>query len=364
MEHNFVFKKTSPLCYLPNGNLVCYKNRKILIMEDKIIKKTIKIPVSAIEKLFCKFNLLSRLFRIGIRTAIALDNEHVLLSNSNVIHELNFISGEISKGWIVGDGIRPLIFSDVKNIDGFSDGVYFGGYLGNNDKKPVNIYHRTGVDTWEIVYTFPQGTINHVHNVVADPYRQCLWILTGDFENAAAIWKITDGFKKVEKVVSGDQKWRGCVAFPIQEGLLYATDTPFSENHIFLLKRDGYVETLADICGSCIYGCQWKDKFVFSTTVEADGRDESLKKLLFSKKRGCGIKDNYVRLYIGDYANGFKEIYKEEKDWLPFIFQFGAFKFPTGVNNADTLYFQSVATKRNDMRLLSIKIGELHDYKV
>lgn len=76
----------------------------------------------------------------------------------------------------------------------------------------------------------------------------------------------------------------------------------------------------------------------------------------FGCKRGAGIKDKYVHLYIGNLQDGFKEIYKEKKDFLPFYtFQFGVFKFPYGENNGDTLFFQPIATRKNDMSLLAIK---------
>lgn len=97
---------------------------------------------------------------------------------------------------------------------------------------------------------------------------------------------------------------------------------------------------------------------MFSSTVEADGRDEPLLKLLFSKKRGTEIEDDYVRMYMGNLESGFKEIYKEKMDRLLFIFQFGVFKFPAGVNNSDTLYFQPVSTKGNDLRLMGME--EIH----
>lgn len=300
---------------------------------------------------------MTRLLRFGIRAAAAIDDKRVVFSCGNSLYELDLENGELSAGWHCGDGIRPLVLSNVQGIVGFGDGLFFGGYLHNNERKPVNIYRRKGVDDWEEVFTFPEGAINHIHNLIADPYRQCVWVFTGDFDDAAAIWKATNGFKKVERVAFGDQKWRGCVAFATPEGILYATDTPFSKNYIYLMKEDGSVETVGDLCGSCIYGCRWKDKYVFSSTVEADGRDESLKKLLFSKKRGEGIEDNYVRFYVGDLANGFKVEYKEKKDWLPFIFQFGVFKFPAGVNNGDILYFQPVATNKNDLRLMGLIDG-------
>lgn len=350
-----IANNTNSLCFLPGGELLCYNRGEIQIMNEGIVDKRIPVVVSGKERLLGWSRWATRLLRFGIRAAVAVDEKCVVLSRGNVLQELNLESGLISDGWCCGEGRRPLVLSRIQGIDGFDDGVYFGEYLKNDEKKAVKIYHRVGVDQWKQVYIFPEGVINHVHNVIADPYRNCLWVFTGDFDDAAAIWQVTNGFKKVERVAFGDQKWRGCVAFATPEGLLYATDTPFSKNHIYLMRENGSVEAVGDLCGSCIYGCQWKDKYVFSSTVEADGRDESLKKLLFSKTRGSGIEDDYVRMYMGDCATGFKEVYKEKKDWLPFIFQFGVFKFPTGVNSGDTLYFQPVATDKNDLRLLALK---------
>lgn len=357
MKESVVLRHTSPLCFLPDGRLLCYQNGRVLLLKDGAKERSFRIPVSGKERWLGHSLYLFRLFRFGIRAAIALDNEHVLLSRGNVIQELNLATGELSQGWNCGEGIRPLIFTVVKDIKDFDDGIYFGGYLGNKYKKPVNIYHRTGVDQWEVVYTFPQGTINHVHNVVADPYRQCLWVFTGDFDEAAAIWKVTDGFKKVERMACNDQKYRACVVYALPEGLLYATDAPFADDFIYLLNPETMeAKKLYPIHGSCIYGCQWKDKYVFSSTVEGDGRNNSRWQFYFGRKRGAGIKDDYVHMYMGNLKEGFKEIYKEKKDGMPlYTFQFGVFKFPAGVNNGDTLYFQPVATTKNDLDLVQRK---------
>lgn len=356
MNESVVSRNTSPLCFLPDGRLLCYQNGRVLLLKGGVIERSILIPISGKERRLCRSRYLSRLFRFGIRAAIALDNDNVLLSRGNVIQELNLATGELSQGWNCGEGIRPLIFTEVKSIDGFEDGVYFGGYLGNASKKPVNVYRRTGVDQWEIVYSFPQGTINHVHNIVADPYRQCLWIFTGDFDEASAIWKVTDNFQKIERVVCNDQKYRGCVAYALPEGLLYATDAPFADNIIYLMDTVTFeTKPLFPLHGSCIYGCQWKDNYVFSSTVEGDGRNMSRWEFYFGRKRGAGIKDDYVHMYMGNLEEGFKEIYKEKKDGMPlYTFQFGVFKFPAGVNNGDTLYFQPVATKKNDLRMMGL----------
>lgn len=353
-----ILSNATPLCVLSNGRLLCYHNGSVKLYPFDKNEKIIPLPINAKDRLLGSSRLLSRILRIGVRAAEALDDLRFIISIESRLYELDFVSGTITTGWYCGEGIRPLIMTTVKDIKGFEDGVYFGGYLGNRNKKPVNIYHRTGVDQWEVVYTFPQGRINHVHNIVADPYRNCLWIFTGDFEEASAIWKATNAFNKVERVAFNDQKYRGCVAYAMPEGLLYATDAPFTDDYIYLLNTETMeAKDLFPIHGSCIYGCQWKDKFVFSSTVEGDGRNNTRWQFYFGRKRGAGIKDNFVHMYMGNLQEGFKEIYKEKKDCLPlYTFQFGVFRFPYGVNYGDTLYFQPVATTKHDLDLMSITL--------
>lgn len=351
-----LYKRTTPLCFLPSGRLVAYYRGGVLIFEGKKVVKKISVFHSVKERILGCNRYLYRLLRMGVRAAWALDEDNVLLSVGNTIYELNLPSGVLSEGYACGVGIRPLIFTQVEGISSVDSGLYFGGYLGNEDKKPVSVYKRVGQDNWDVVYTFPQGTINHIHTIVNDPYRDCLWIFSGDFDEASAIWKVTDNFKKVERVCCNNQKYRGCVVFAVAEGLLYATDAPFVDDFICLMNTDDYsVKTIAPIDGSCIYGCQWNDKYVFSSTVEGDGRNTPRMEFYFGRKRGAGIKDEYVHLYCGNLKDGFKEIYKEKKDIMPYYtFQFGVFKFPYGVNKTNVLYFQPVATNKNDLKLLAI----------
>lgn len=349
-----IASRLSPLCFLPNRKLVCYKLGNLVIMEyDKIIE-SYPLFHSRKEKILGLSNAMYRLCRLGVRAAEAIDENQIILSIGNTLYEYDFIRKKLSDGYFIGDGIRPLIFTTVKGLSSVDDGIYFGGYLRNMDKKPVSVYKRIGKDLWKTVFTFPQGTINHVHAIASDSYRDCLWIFTGDFDEASAIWKVTENFKRVECVACNNQKYRGCVAFALPEGLLYATDAPFTDNFIYLLNPETMqVREIMPIDGSCIYGCQWQDKFVFSSTVEGDGRNTSHAEFFFGRKLGAGIKDMYVHLYTGNLREGFKEIYKEKKDCMPFYtFQFGAFKFPNGVNNGNILYFQPIATNKNDLSLM------------
>lgn len=328
---NLISNNTAPLCLLPSGKLICYRYGKLLIMQDGKVIKSHQLFTSKKETVLGRCRILFRLLRLGIRTAIALDEEHILLSIGNMIYEFDLTSGKLSHGYFCGEGVRPLVFSDVKGIEGIDDGIYFGTYQSVSSKKPVHIFRRTGVDRWETVHTFELGSVEHIHNVIPDPYRKCLWIFSGDFGDNAAIWKVTENFGKVERAFYGDQKYRACVVHALPEGLLYATDSPLKKNFIFLLNPDNVeLKEIKAISGSCIYGCRWKDDYVFSSTVEPTGVYKNRLHFLFCWKKGPGIKDRYSRIYSGNINIGFMEILKLKKDFMPFVFQFGTVKFPNG----------------------------------
>lgn len=346
----------TPLCFLPSGRLVCYKRGELLIFENNELVYTHCLFAGYKERWLACIKPISRLLRLGIRAAIAIDEDNVLLSIGNVIYEYCISNRKISKGYFVGAGIRPLSFTEIKGVEGFDNCIVFGGYLGNFEKNPVHIYKRYGVDDWRIVHTFEKGTINHVHNIVSDKDGKCLWVMTGDFEDSAAFWRVTDNFNNVERYAYGKQQYRGCVCYPTDEGLLYATDAPYDINQIYLLDEKKNINPILEIAGSCIYSCQCGDKYVFATAVEPDGRNNTIWNLLTKRQRGAGIKDMYVHMYVGSIQEGFKEIYKDKKDMWPYLFQFGAIKFPYGENCSNQLYFQPIATKHNDMRLISLEL--------
>ena len=355
-----IAKLMSPLCFLSTGELVCYKCGRLYLMRDDIVVDKFRVFMSFREICGGRIKLFSRLFRLGVRACLPLSDDILLLSVSNKLFEYDLKKRQLSKGFDLQERIRPLTFTKVCGVKGFDDMIVFGGYLSNMDKKPVHVYKRVGKDRWEVVYTFQEKAINHIHNIVPDPYRGCLWIFTGDFGSSAAIWKVTENFMCVKRVFSNDQQYRACAAYALPEGVLYVTDTPFVRNHIYLLEIDGeeyHIRKVSSFDGSCIYSCQWKDKYVFSSTVEADGnKSQPLIKSFFDRKRGKGIKDENVYLYLGNLQEGFQVIYKIKKDIWPFIFQFGVFRFPCGENRGECLYFQPIATKINDLDLLKYHV--------
>lgn len=355
------FKNSFPICFLSKASILTFKNGvfQILDLSNGTITKLIKFNISLKETILARIPLLSRILRKGIRCGIKVSENLALFVIGQKIYELDIERKVISDGYLTSDKSRPLIFSKIDGIMGFDDGIYFGGYKGNPNKEPISIYKRLQTDQWAEVYQFPHGSIEHIHNIIADPYKNVVYILTGDFDHSAGIWIAENGFKSVAPILIGDQKYRGCIGYPTSNGLVYATDSPFASNSIRLLKKTGNDWEsihIMDINGPSIYGCQWRNDFVFSTSVEGDGRNQSIWYKLFGKQRGKSIKENYSFIYKGNLDDGFKEIYKTKKDKLPFyLFQFGVLIFPSGLNESLFLPVFHIATQKNGMNTILLE---------
>lgn len=350
-----LYKNTFPICFLSDLSLLISRRGvlKILDLSTGEVSKLIKIPRSFLEEVINCNPLLSRILRKEVRCGIKVSENLVLLVAGRTIYELNLYSKSISNGFLTIDKSRPLVFSKIEGVRNFQNGIYFGGYKTNPQRKPVSIYRRLGYNSWEVVYEFPSDTIEHIHNLIPDAYNNVVYIFTGDFDNSAGIWIAEDNFRSITPILIGDQKYRSCVGFATSEGLIYATDSPFIQNSVNLLKRKANkweLLEIIDINGPAIYGCRWQNDYVFSTSVEGDGRNQTFLNKVFDTKRGLGIKENNSIIYKGNLNDGFSAIYKMAKDKLPFyLFQFGALVFASGLNESQFLPVYHIATRRNGM---------------
>lgn len=291
-----------------------------------------------------------RLFREDVSIAISENKENILYVKSKKIISLNISNSTINYEIKIPRGSRPLNFLNIKSNQNFDEGIYFGEYFSNAKKESVSIF-KIENKKLKSVYTFKKDTINHIHNLVIDNIIGCVWVLAGDFGNGAAIFQAKHNFKSVKKIVGGLQKFRSCVAFPVQDGLLYATDSQFVSNSVRILskKNDSWIDKkIININGPSIFGTSINKKYFFSTSVEAINSGNLIKKLL-RNKRGPGVIENQSEIVCGDLETGFKTIYENKKDLFPFIlFQFGNILFPSGINNTNKLIFTPIALKNND----------------
>ncbi len=84
-------------------------------------------------------------------------------------------------------------------------------------------------ESWQVVYTFPKGNINHVHGLFYDKYTQRVWGRTGDRENECIIGYTDDEFQTFYEVLRGGQEYRSCQLFFYKDFIVYATDSQYLE---------------------------------------------------------------------------------------------------------------------------------------
>ncbi len=350
-----LLEQKKPVCFF-NDQLMLSDNDKLysLHLGSLEIEFLASIPGRLFNRLLGRNRYLSRLLRLGVRCA-AYNAGKINFVFDNKMYCYDVSSRAIVQEFIFDAGKIPLAMTVVERSFGnFESGIYFGEYFNNPNKDQVGIYFKSTADlSWRRIYSFPKGAINHVHAIIPDPARERMWILTGDFDQAAGIWAADLDFRTVHPVAFGKQTYRACVAFPVPQGLIYATDSQLENNYICLLREtDGCWESriLHAINGSCIYGCRWGDNFVFSTSTEPGEERTSLLLTLMDKKPGPGILKNESHLLLMDKKFNLTLVDVKKKDWFPYrLFQFGSIMFPGGHNDSRFLFSYSVANVDSDL---------------
>jgi hypothetical protein len=230
---------------------------------------------------------------------------------------------------VISRGTRPL------NIAIDPAGTFFWGeYFDNVARDAVHIYASIDAGrSWQVVYTFAKGAIRHVHNIVYDRWRDCLWILTGDYGGECRILRAKCDLSEVQTVLSGNQQARAVACIPAKEGLYFSTDTPLEQNFICRLSDNGEIARLAPISSSSIYACRTQSGMFFSAMVEPSEVN----------------RDRQVRVYgSGDGERWSAKLAWEKDRWPMKFFQYGNAFLPSGENATDVLAVTTVAVAGAD----------------
>ena len=355
--HIEISGKMQPICAYGNALIIYYRG-KVLKLQDKCIQPLITIPQSMSKKIKECHSLSKRLFRIEVRGSILIGNIIYMFFDKKLL-SVNMENLSIKILYEVPTEMSmPLNLSEALPKEKWN--ALFGDYFSNPYHDKVNIYGVNKFGTIDKIFSFPKGTIRHIHNIVPDKKRNGYWILTGDNEELAGIWFAEFGLQHIRPIYVGSSIARTVVGFPLEEGLLFATDSVSSQNGIYILKnKDGLynVKKITDLNGSCIYGTETKDGYLFSTTVESAEGGGLLN--LLSRKHGSGIKSNFVDLIFLDKSLRVSKICSFQKDDLPYkLFQYGAVRFINNQMTIDDLYIYPIAVKKYDHHMLMLsKLG-------
>jgi hypothetical protein len=275
--------------------------------------------------------LTSRLFRDGFHALAILPSGAIIGALPGSIVTLRPGEAEFRQTHAITRGTRPLHITATPG-----GAVYWGEYFDNAERGEVHIYGSADAgSTWSIAYTFPEGAIRHVHNIVHDPWGNCLWILTGDYGDECRILRASCDLSRVEIVMQGNQQARAVAAVPTEDALYFSSDTPLESNYIYRLDRQGSLSRRAAISSSSIYGCRVGRHVFFSTMVEPSEVN----------------RDRAVRIYGGDVANpeSWQPLLAWKKDHLPMgLFQYGNAFLPDGENSTPFLAVSTIAVESDD----------------
>ncbi|HEY4905410.1 MAG TPA: hypothetical protein VIH89_18170 [Candidatus Sulfotelmatobacter sp.] len=274
--------------------------------------------------------LSSRLFRDGFHALAVLDSSTLVAAVPGAIITLSANEKQFRITHRITRGTRPLHITAVPGGP-----VLWGEYFDNVARDEVHIYASTDAGAnWNVAYTFSRGEIRHVHNIVHDPWRNCLWILTGDYGDECRILRASCDLSQIDVVLQGNQQARAVALFPADDGVYFSSDTPLEANFIFHLDRRGTLSKLSPINGSSIFGCRAANGVFFSTMVEPSAINT----------------DREVHIYGSCDGNSWNSLLSWRKDrWPMHLFQYGNAFLPDGNNTTEFLAISTIAVEADDL---------------
>ena len=274
----------------------------------------------------------SRLLRDGFHAMAVLPSVGIVGAVPGAIVSLAPGETEFRSTHRITRGTRPL---HVTAVPGGT--VFWGEYFDNGARDEVHIYAAVDQGSrWEVAYTFPKGAIRHVHNIVHDPWGNCLWVLTGDYGRECRVLRASCDFSQVHVVLEGNQQARAVALVPTESAVYFSSDTPLEKNYVYHLDRQGTLSKLAPLSSSSIYGCRVGHDIFFSTVVEPSAANP----------------DRNVRIYGGRGGLEWRPLLAWKKDrWPQALFQYGNAFLPDGNNPTPYLAVTTVAVESGDMVL-------------
>lgn len=356
------------LLLVSNTSVISYDKGKLYKRTNLADKQCFlcELPNAGIKRFLVRIPLLERLFRLEPRFAFPYKDNTFYLSFGGAMYLVDADTGKIKLVHSYREKMHnPLNPCVVDNLEGFESGFYYGEYWGNSNHDEVSIFRGNG-ESWEKRYTFPRGSILHIHSIIPDYENERLLILTGDSDHESAIWEARKNFTVVERIIGGSQQFRSCSAFVNNSNILFTTDTPKETNYLYkFFPGDKHVEKIHKLAGPCIYSSEVKDStgkkyYIFATSVEPDSAFAGTWKYRFSTKIAPGVEDSYSHVYLSDGIH-VKEVAKFKKDGFPFqLFQFGNIRFPyQGDDVNDTVFLCPQSVKGLHGKTISISLPEL-----
>lgn len=320
-----------------SGSLVASCGYKIYKSEDggETWKFCNKLPVQCYKQFLSKNRMVSRLSRMGISQIKQIFEDKLL-----ICCDRNMFLSDLSFSYFKRVNI-PIRFFQLldRSICVTPEYIYYGEYFPNFRRKEVNIFRsKDGLD-WEIIHSFPESSIRHVHLVQYDLFSNKIWFSTGDDDHECILGFTDLDFSNMTIIGRNNQKWRTLELVFSEDCVFWATETPLDQSVLLSYNRKSKnVEKIFDFDGP-IYNLKKLDKgFILATAAEG------LK----------GEWDNRAHLWYSCNLYDWIDCISYEKDIFPRPFGFGRLLLCD--NMKEKILFSGLGLKEIDNKLLVCKI--------
>jgi hypothetical protein len=222
--------------------------------------------------------------------------------------------------------------------------VYWGEYFDNDTRGEVYVYRwDPRDDRAEVAYVFGRGQIYHVHSIQRDPFDESLLCLTGDRKMECRFLRTRDGFRTIDAVGEGDERWRFVSVVPRADSWLVATDAEFTQNEISRLdRRTGERTRLGVADGPVYYSAQAGDTTFFGSTAERCDIQPQPRATLYAVRES---RVEAVRTFP-------KDLGASRLAWK--LFLPGTLHFPLNSASGNRLYVSGVGLRGFDSRVMRV----------
>jgi hypothetical protein len=318
--------------FVTPGYVVAARGYEILVKAhtDNEWVRVVRVPGHAARRWTAGFPILRTVSRSGIRLIAPIAGDKAIVFCDRRIYSLDLgaPSPFLNKIGQVSRGNGPLLQGWCVDSCGV---FYYGEYSGDRERIDTHIYSlQPDWSQCRIYYTFPAGSVRHIHAVQQDPFSGAIWVATGDRDEESRIGFFVNaaGGPKLNVIASGDQRFRAVSLLFTDKYVYWGTDAQDRSNAIVRWCRStGDVEHLSTVDGPVFYSTKdSRGRLFFTTAAERMQNEKSSPGLWMSadgqawSKVACWKKHSFPTVFGHD------------------VFGFGVLSLPIGSQFCSSLY--------------------------
>ena len=327
--------------YAQSDTLITSKYRTIFFRQNGNTIK-VKLPEKKpLMQLFGFFRLTRRALRID-KCNVFLQLDNLIIIRGGQVYLYHTKKNELIHTLSLRNCRNVLHQSINSTPDGY---IYFGEYGNNGNRDSVPVYcSKDGGFSWEEIYTFPAGSIKHIHGCYYDKYIDKVWVCTGDYKDENWLLVADREFNEVKKIGNGQQKYRTCNLIFTQKQVHWLMDSQLETSYHIIMDRDTNNITVGQkLRGPIWYIKELEDNSYLAATAQEIGE---------------GVLDDKIHLYYSTDLKEWKTIKTFNHDGLPKrYFKFGVIGFADGKQTKDNFYMFFEAVKGFDGKSIKCSLS-------